>query len=234
MSSEPNPVLSVAIPVWNGERYLAEAITSVLEQRDAPDLEIIVIDDGSDDESALVAEQFGPPVRCLRLPHAGLAAARNAGAASARGEYLLHLDSDDVLPADSITSRMAVFNTSPEADLVVGQMLSFISPELDPEAASRYRVPSGPQRGGLPGASLVRTCFASRVGSFDTDRNNSPDLDWMARAMEYDPHIVELPGVVLHRRIHGNNLSLRGSPLAGDRLAILRAALNRRREAAGG
>ncbi len=74
--------------------------------------------------------------------------------------------------------------------------------------------------------------FASRVGRFDTERNNSPDLDWMARAMEIGPHIVEMPEVLLYRRIHGNNMSLSRGQFAEDRLATLRAALNRRREAA--
>jgi len=227
--SRPDPVLSVVIPVWNGASYLGEAITSVLEQDAAPDLEIIVVDDGSVDGSAAVAERFGPPVRCLGIPHGGLAEARNAGVQAAGGEYLLHFDSDDVLPADSIASRIALFHERPSTDLVVGQMVCFVSPELEQQAASRYRVPSQPQRGGLPGATLVRTSFATRVGLFNTTRNHSPDLDWMARAIEHGPRIEELPTVVLNRRIHGKNMSLTQSGFSSDRLAILRAALERRR-----
>jgi len=234
MSRRPNPILSVLIPVWNGARYLGAAITSVLEQTGAPDVEVIVIDDGSVDLSAAIAERFGPPVRCLRVPHRGLAAARNTGAEVAHGEYLLHLDSDDVLPAQSIATRMAVFNSQPETDLVVGQTISFISPEVGHVAASRYRLPSGPQRGGLPGASIARAGFASRVGRFDIARNNSPDLDWMARASEHSPRVVDLAAVVLHRRIHGRNLSLAQSALAADRLAIVRESLARRRVSDGG
>jgi glycosyltransferase involved in cell wall biosynthesis len=227
----PTPVLSVIIPVWNGERYLAEAITSVLNQVGAPALEVIVVDDGSEDGSTDVAARF--PVRCLRMAHRGLPAARNAGGEIAKGEYLLHFDSDDVLPPTSIASRMSQFHGTSAADIVVGQMVSFISPELDGETASRFRVPSEPQRGGL-GASVVRSCFASRVGLFDTARTNSADLDWMVRAMEQRPQVVELPTVVLHRRIHGRNLSLARSQFAGDRLAIIRDAMHRRREAEGG
>lgn len=230
MTFTSNPVLSVVIPVWNGERYLAESIDSVLQQQGAPDLEVIVVDDGSVDNSATVAEKFGPPVRCIRIAHGGLAGARNAGVEAARGDYLLHLDSDDLLSPNSIAARMAVFGCSNETDLVVGQMVSFISPDCGPGDTSRYRVPSGPQRGGLPGASMVRAGFAARVGRFDIERNNSPDLDWMARAMEIRPRIVEMPEVLLYRRIHGNNLSLSRGRFAEDRLAILRAALNRRRE----
>lgn len=229
MSHNPKPVLSVIIPVWNGARYLGEAITSVLEQDGLPDTEVIVVDDGSVDDSATLAERYGPPVRCLRVPHGGLATARNTGVDAARGEIMLHLDSDDVLPALSISCRMAVFTDSPEVDLVVGQMMSFVSPELEPHEASRYQVPSAPQRGGLPGATLVRADFAARVGLFDTSRNHSPDLDWMARAADHGPRTVELPDIVLNRRIHGRNLSLRQGSFAADRLAILREARARRR-----
>lgn len=231
MSPESAPELSVVIPVWNGERYLAEAITSVLEQRGAPPLEVIVVDDGSEDESAAVAERFGAPVRCHKLAHSGLAASRNVGVESARGKYLLHLDADDVLPPESIALRMVAFRTDGGADLVVGQMISFISPDLDAETAARYRVPGVPQRGGLPGASMLRADFASRVGTFDTTRSTSPDLDWMARAMEQGAGVVEVPAVVLYRRIHGANMSLTYRDRDSDRLAIVRATLDRRRTA---
>ena len=100
------PALSVIIPVWNGERYLGEAIESVLAQEAAPPMELIVVDDGSEDGSTAVAERFGPTVRCARIAHSGLAAARNAGLVLARGEYLLHLDADDVLPPRSIATNV--------------------------------------------------------------------------------------------------------------------------------
>lgn len=229
MSRRPDPVLSVVIPVWNGERYLAQAISSVLDQVGAPPMEVIVIDDGSDDGSAAVAERFGPPVRCIRLAHSGLAAARNAGRQIAQGDFLLHFDADDLLPPASIACRMAEFTGPAPADLVVGQLVSFISPELDAETAARYPVSAGSQRGGLPGATVARASFASRVGSFDTSRRHGADLDWMARAVEHGARVVEIPTVVVHRRIHGSNNSLAGARFDRDRLGIVRTALNRRR-----
>ena len=236
MSSDHAPVLSVVIPVWNGERYLAEAIGSVLEQQDAPPLEVIVVDDGSEDQSCAVAARFGPPVRCVRIPHSGLAAARNAGVALARGEYLLHFDADDLLPASSIATRMAAIQGPGAgrqvlaADIVVGQMVSFVSPELEPETASRFRLPPGSQRGGL-NTSLIRAGFAAQVGPFATSRDHGADLDWMVRASECGARVVEIDAVVLRRRIHGANMSLVRGNFERDRLAIIRAALERRRPA---
>lgn len=225
------PVLSVLIPVFNGERYLAETIGSVLAQQNVPALEVIVVDDGSEDNSAAVAGRFPPRVRCIRVPHRGLAAARNTGWDAARGDYLLHLDADDLLPTDSIALRMAEFNGDAAADLVIGHMESFISPDLDVISASRFAASTAPRRGGLPGATVVRAAFAARVGPFDSRRRHSPDLDWMTRAMECDPRFVEIKAVVLQRRIHETNLSHARGDQDTARLAILRAVLERRRAA---
>ena len=228
MSVPDLPELSVIIPVWNGARYLAEAIESVLAQDSMP-LEIIVVDDGSDDDSAAVAEQFGERVRCLRRPHAGLASARNSGLEVARGQLLLHLDADDLLTEQSIAVRVAALTQQPDLDLVVGFMESFVSPELDAQTRARFGPMPGPQRGGLPGASIARAAFAARVGKFDTSLRQSPDLDWMLRAQEAGMKLAVIPDVVLRRRIHGNNVSLTSNSAAA-RLRILKATLARRRQ----
>ena len=230
------PALSVLLPVWNAARYLAETVNSVLHQT-FDDLEVILlIDEGSEDDSAAVAEALvatippgkcGPTVRCWRHPHLGLAAARNLGASLARGRFLLHLDSDDLLTPGSLALRMDALFANPEADLVTGTSLAFVSPELPPEQAARYDLPKGPQAGGLPGTSLVRAAFAERVGPQDIRLSHSSDLDWMIRAQEAGAKILVLPDVVLRRRVHGKNTSLVSNG-AASRLKILRAALERR------
>src|SRR5436305_1029668 len=89
------PMISVIIPVYNGERYLGEAIESVLAQS-YHWLEIILVDDGSTDGSATVAKQFSPAVQVVRQPNLGAGAARNRGIALAQGEFLAFLDADDL------------------------------------------------------------------------------------------------------------------------------------------
>lgn len=96
MSSQPPklPAISVVIPAYNAELFLADAIRSVLEQTVAP-LEIIVVDDGSDDGTARVAQRFGERVRLIRQPNGGPSSARNSGVAAASGDWVAFLDADD-------------------------------------------------------------------------------------------------------------------------------------------
>jgi len=90
-----NSLISVIIPVYNGERYLAEAIESALGQHYRP-IEIILVDDGSTDRSAEVAKQVSQSIRYLYQAHGGAGAARNAGVDLAPGEFLAFLDPDDL------------------------------------------------------------------------------------------------------------------------------------------
>ncbi|MGQ9503351.1 MAG: glycosyltransferase family 2 protein [Thermogutta sp.] len=103
-----SPRISVVIPVFNGERFLAEAIRSALAQT-LPPYEILVVDDGSTDESAELAESFGPPVRVLREENRGEAAARNCGIEAARGDWIAFLDCDDVWKPEKLALQAAFF-----------------------------------------------------------------------------------------------------------------------------
>ena len=101
MAAMNGPSFSVIIAVYNGAATLARAIDSILAQS-YPPLEIIVVDDGSTDDTATVAQRYGAPVRYFHQDNAGVSAARNAGAREARGEWLAFLDADDWYYADRL------------------------------------------------------------------------------------------------------------------------------------
>lgn len=114
-------VVSVVIPVYNVEEYLAECLGSVVRQTYRA-IEVIVVDDGSPDGSYEIArsyEQADPRVRIVRRPNGGLGAARNTGVAEAHGRYVCFLDSDDMLPRDAI-ERMVRSLRASGSDFVVG------------------------------------------------------------------------------------------------------------------
>lgn len=91
----PDPAISVVIPCYNAASFLGETLRSVLAQTQPP-REVIVVDDGSTDDSARIAESFGPPVRVLRQANGGAAVARNTGVTAATGDWIAFLDADDL------------------------------------------------------------------------------------------------------------------------------------------
>jgi glycosyltransferase involved in cell wall biosynthesis len=112
----PAPLVSIIIPCYNAARWLGEALRGAQEQTH-PNKEIIVVDDGSDDETAAVVASMGGPVRYERVPHAGAAAARNRGLALAAGELIQFLDADDEIFPDKIRLQTELLNKG-TADLV--------------------------------------------------------------------------------------------------------------------
>jgi hypothetical protein len=113
------PSISVITPCYNGGKYLRETIESVLAQT-YPPLEMIVVDDGSTDDSAAIAESFGPPVRVIRQTNQGESAARNRGIAEARGDYLHFLDADDLLHPEAFARLADAVRDTPGAVALMG------------------------------------------------------------------------------------------------------------------
>jgi len=101
------PTVSVVIPCYNGQEFIHETLTSVLKQTHAP-LEVLVIDDGSTDDSAAIAESFGDPVRVIRQANQGESVARNMGMDAARGQWIALLDADDLWTPEKLEQQLAV------------------------------------------------------------------------------------------------------------------------------
>lgn len=114
--------VSVVIPCYNGSRYLGETIESALAQTHRP-LEILVIDDGSTDDSAAIAERFGEPVNVTRQPNSGESVARNRGIEMARGEWIAFLDADDLWAPTKLERQLA--EARPDAVAVVTNLRFF-------------------------------------------------------------------------------------------------------------
>jgi glycosyltransferase involved in cell wall biosynthesis len=109
--SQSSQTISVVIPCYNGAKYLREALDSVLAQT-LPPLEVIVVDDGSTDDSAAIAESFGPPVRVIRQSNQGESVARNRAIGEAKGEWVAFLDADDLWLPEKLAEQAKLMTPS--------------------------------------------------------------------------------------------------------------------------
>ncbi len=220
------PLISVVVPVRDRERYLSEAIESVLREG-WRDLDVVVVDDGSTDRSAEVAAGY-PGVRCLRREPRGAAAARNAGVAAARGELVAFLDSDDLWVAGRLERQVEALTRRPEADLAFGQFVEFVSPELGSEERRLLKADGRPRPGFVPGAMLARRSVFAAVGALDETLRAGEFVDWLARAREGGVLSELIPEVVLMRRVHRDHLSGQADTRR-DFARVAKAAIERRR-----
>lgn len=220
--------LSCVMPVWNGERYVGEALDSILGQSRPPD-EIVVVDDGSTDGTPDVLAAYGDAVRVIRRPNGGYACALNVGISACLGDVVMFCDADDLVTPDAAALRLARLTHDDLPAAVFGLVEQFVSPELPPETAGRFRIVTGPVASPLLGSMIARRPLLDRVGPFDESLRAGASVAWIARAQSDGPIGPTIDAVVLRRRIHETNLS-RGTGREGNRdlLAVVRAHHRRR------
>jgi Glycosyl transferase family 2 len=223
------PVVSVIIPVYNGERFLRDAVHSVLAQR-YPSLDIIVVDDGSTDGTEAVARALPCDVRYFKQWNSGPAAARNRAVRDTAGDFIAFLDVDDLWPEDTLSALVDQLVARPELDLVHGyaQLL-----EYEP-ATDSYEYRGNPREAfaWYIGAALFRKRVFGTVGLFDPTLTFGEDVDWFNRARELRVPMDRLDAVTLHVRRHGRNMTHGKNPVALNMLRVFKKALDRRRGAA--
>jgi len=224
----PEPTVSVVVPARNAERYLGEALESILAQ-DPPPLEVVVVDDGSADATAALAQNHGAPVRVLRQPALGIGAARNRGVNAADGDIVGFLDADDRWATGALAARLDRLAGVDRPDIVWGCVRHFISPELNAQAAARLFCPPGVQVAHLAGGLLVRRAALARVGPFASDGRIGEFIDWVLRAREAGLGEATVDDVVLWRRVHGDSHTARNRDALSDVAHALKASLDRRR-----
>lgn len=224
------PLVSVIIPVYNGEKFLGEALDSIWQQSYRP-LEVIVVDDGSVDGSASIA-QMNDKVRYIYQTNQGPSGARNRGVGQANGDLLAFLDHDDLWMPDKLASQVAYLQANPETDYVFCHMRFFLAEGMSwPASVNREHAASDPACI-LPSALLVRREAFDRVGLFDKKYRYAEDVDWFFRAQEAGLKRYVLPEVLLHRRLGRENISLNNIQQTHDQLLrVMRSSLARRRKA---
>ncbi|HEX6699166.1 MAG TPA: glycosyltransferase [Gaiellaceae bacterium] len=218
------PLVSVIVAAYNGERFLNETLQSVFAQDYEP-FEVVFVDDGSTDRTAEIAQSF--PVRFVRQENRGLPAARNAALAVAKGELVAFLDDDDVLPPTKLSVQAAYLREHAEVGCVLGRQ------EWILDGVGEPTLPRDPIFGEVGGIQLVTAMIRRRVldklGGFDPSYRYAEDRDLFIRMRERGVEIAVLPEVVLHKRLHGSNMTM-NRPDTHPMLRSLREKLERERQ----
>jgi glycosyltransferase involved in cell wall biosynthesis len=225
---QAQPLISVILPVYNGEKYLAEAVESICQQGYTP-LELIIVDDGSTDRTSEIAHSFNLDVRYVSQPNAGPAAARNTGLGLARGDVIAFQDADDLWPPDKIALQIPKLIEDPALDIVWGRIRR-INLAGEDEGKEIFKESLAAEISYNLGSALYRRSVFDRVGLFDVTMRYSEDVDWWMRARECGARMLILRQVTLLYRLHGKNMTEGRGLRELHFLSALKKSADRRRQ----
>jgi glycosyltransferase involved in cell wall biosynthesis len=198
------PLVSVILPVFNGELFLGEAIESVLAQTWSP-VELVVVDDGSTDRSAEIARAY--PLTYVRQENSGVAAARNRGIEVARGELLSFLDQDDVWLPQKLERQVAALERDAGAGICSCRFEMFLEPGHEIPSWADAGLLEGSHRTPQVGTLLVRRELFDEAGPFDTSYFAANDTDWFLRTRDLGVRVAVVEEALQRYRIHSGNAS---------------------------
>ena len=222
------PLVSVIIPSYNRAHFIAETIESVLRQTHR-NIEIIIIDDGSVDETRSVVERFGSKVRYVWQENAGVGAARNHGLRLARGKYIAFLDSDDLWLPTKVETGVDVFEANPAVGLLCTDAMQ-IDAEGREKRSLRARGRSGRTTQHLlrnnfviMSTHMARTAVVRKAGGFREERILSACADWeLWVRLSLFTEIAYVPGATAKIRTHAANMM--------SNAAVMRESMDRAAE----
>ena len=223
-----SPLISIIIPTYNAAQFLPEAVGSIRRQSHQPPLEIIIVDDGSTDDTAEVVQQLGPDIHYIYQENSSPAIARNHGLAAARGEIICFLDADDIYPTDKFKIQVTRLLNDPTVDVVHGR-IKYIHMEgaedrsagLDDEESLIFI-----QIGG----AMFRKSVFEQIGGFDEELRFSEDHDIFIRLRENNIPFVILNDITLYYRLHETNMTNDKTITDFQLLRVLKKSIDRRQK----
>jgi glycosyltransferase involved in cell wall biosynthesis len=221
--------ISVVIPSYNHGKYLGEAIDSVLHQS-YPPFEVIVVNDGSVDNTAKVIKPYRSQVNYIYQKNSGIGAARNTGIQHAKGDYLTFLDADDKWPINKLQRQLQALKQDSTLEMIFGHVQQFYCPQISLEAKAKLQCPTALIPGVIASTMLIKTDSFHNVGYFDSRWSTGEFIDWYIKAQTTGLKEITLNDLLLYRRIHDGHLSTRTNRNYQHYLQILRAKLHSRND----
>ena len=209
---EDLPLVGVVIPNFNYSKYLPEAIDSVLAQT-YPNIEIIVVDDGSTDNSIDILQNYEGKIRVIQQANSGVSAARNRGVSESQGKFIAFLDADDSWLPRKIERQISEFLTDPKLGLVhvgvnetdsVGNTLRIRRDGMEGEVSQELLLLRSAVLGGGSGLMVPRDVF-DKIGGFDLNLSTSADWEIFYRISSRYP-VGFVNETLVKYRMHGTNM----------------------------
>ena len=226
------PEVSVVIPTYNSARYLTEAVDSVLAQT-FRNIEVIVIDDGSTDDTELVMRRYAAPVKYIRQENTGVSGARNTGIRESSGRYIAFIDADDVWHPQKLERQMAVLWRARSERRACYCAFTVTDPNLVPSEISRSSR-TGPLLDdlllsgnvvGTPSTVICERSLFEEVGCFDPALSQCADWElWVRLSLRTDFCYLDEP--LVYYRLHDSNMSASAKLLERDSLRVLGKAFS--------
>ncbi len=199
-----DPEVSVIVAIKNSERFLSQALASIVAQS-FKNYEIIVVDGDSRDNGPAIARSY-PRTVCIPQNGTGFAHAWNVGFAASRGRFITFLDSDDLWTPDKLKSQLAMFQRNPVTEYVFGRIEFFLEPGTSLPKGFRSTALVGSLLGHMTGAAMIRRDVMERMGPFEVRWQIAGDIAWFS--LLRDSSILGIVDeVLLRKRLHEGNLS---------------------------
>lgn len=230
MTSAANPLVTVIITVYNGEEFLADTIRSILGQTYKP-VDLMLVNDGSTDGTAEVAQSFRDSIRYYYVDNRGTAGARNRALELVRGDLIAFLDADDVWPPNKLSVQVSHLMEHPEIQYSITRMKYFLHENMPVPKGFREELLQGDHVGRIVSTLLARRSAFDCVGKFNPDLCPADDVDWFTRAADLSVPMAILPDVLLRKRVHGKNSSHRATINNIALLKLFRQSIQRKRQA---
>lgn len=199
--------ISVIIPVFNGEKFIAEALDSVLAQT-LPAYEIIIIDDGSTDGSAqIIQNAYADKVKYIYQENSGVSVARNLGIQLAQGEFIAFIDQDDMYLPTKFKNELELFKQNQDALIISGKWRYFFASEHLKNNFIYQEQIDKEQYGNFLGAYLFKKSLFELIGDFDAELDGNEDVDLFLRIKDKGIATIMSDKLSLLYRHHENNTS---------------------------
>ena len=222
------PLVSIIVPVYNGEKYLSETLESILNQ-DYAEKEIIVVNDGSTDGSEEILQSY-IEIKYLSQENKGVPVARNRGIEESTGEFIAFSDQDDVWKSSKLTDQVHFLLENPRCDYVISKRKIYLEPGVERPSWLKKELLDSENIDYSPSSLLARTSLFQKIGTFKIDFENASDVDWFFRAKDEGIQMGILQKVHYSKRIHQDNQSYRVKELHKEYLQLIKKSINRHRD----